>query len=241
MRIAMLLAAMSALAAIVPPAAAADGGVFADTRPLVLAHEERRDHDHDEEDERMTREEIRERKRELRQRERELREQERQEQLERERRRPMLPRFWVGAGAGGGWATVDVPCPGGSTSDYDCTEEGQLATYSANVTLAGPYTAVRVRGVRQQDKGRDSRTPYEEAVMVGSRFGRSNWYGFVGAGRIQHADDEFEGDTHGFAWEIVFAPESHTALGFELSFQGEAGEDVDFFAANIGARFGLLR
>lgn len=159
----------------------------------------------------------------------------------RDRDVPSLrPRFWIGVGAGAGVATITVPCSASSTT-YDCDQSGDLATYSANITVTGPYTALRVRGVRQQDKGDDKHTPYEEAVLVGSRFGNSNWYGLAGVGRLQHIDDQHPDDAHGFAWEILFAPPTVAATGMELSFQGELGNEVDYVGINLGLRFGALR
>ena len=35
--------------------------------------------------------------------------------------------------------------------------------------------------------------------------------------------------THGFAWEILFAPTSYSATGMELSFQGELGEVMEAY------------
>lgn len=229
--------------------------------PPAGAHESGR-HEHEEathEDE-VTREEVQRKKREVREMERELRRQEQERERERDRDRdrdtvrdrddrhphrharaePPL-RLWLGVGAGVGWGAVDVPCQPNSFG-ADCREEGTLNTYSANATLAGRHGAIRLRGLRQTDKGDDSRTPYETAALIGSRFGRSSWYGFAGYGRILHADDDFEEeDASGFAWEILFAPASDGPTGFELSFQGNSGEDVDFVAFNIGMRIGALR
>lgn len=168
----------------------------------------------------------------------------RRERAERRHRRARQPlphgRAWIGVGAGVGFATVDVPCSPGSF-DNDCSESGDLRTYSANLTASGRNAAVRVRAVRDQDKGNDRRTPYETAALIGSRFGRSNWYGLVGAGRIRHADDRFSGDANGFAWEILFAPSSDGGAGLELSFHGNTGRDVDYTAFNLGMRFGAVR
>lgn len=154
---------------------------------------------------------------------------------------PPRGRAWIGVGAGVGAATIKVPCSGSNPRTYDCTEAGDIGTYSANVTITGPYSALRLRGVRQQNRGNEKYVPYEEAALVGSRFGHSNWYGLVGVGRIQHISDKHPDDTHGFAWEILFAPSTFAATGMELSFQGELGEDVDYIAVNLGLRFGQLR
>ena len=151
----------------------------------------------------------------------------------------LRPRFWIGAGAGAGVSTITVRCSSTSTT-YDCDQSGDIATYSANVTITGPYSAMRLRGVRAQDKGNDKYVPYEEAVLVGSRFGHSNWYGLAGVGRLQHIDDKHPDDTHGFAWEILFAPSTPSAIGMEISFQGELGNDVDYVGVNLGMRFGAL-
>jgi hypothetical protein len=207
---------------------------------------------HEHEEDAVTREEVQRKKRELREMERELREQEREREGrrheradDRHERRPVRHepplRAWLGVGAGVGWGAVDVPCepnPFGA----DCREEGILNTYTANATLAGRNGAIRLRGLRQTDKGDDSRTPYETAALIGTRFGRSSWYGLAGYGRIMHADDDFQKDeAHGFAWEILFAPPSDGPTGFELSFQGNSGKDVDFVTFNVGMRIGALR
>jgi hypothetical protein len=189
----------------------------------------------------VTREEVREKKRELREMERELREQEREGRAEVREERRHRTRMWAGVGAGVGWGAVDVECRPGSFGD-DCREEGALNTFSANLTLAGRDGAIRLRGLRQSDKGDDSRTPYETAALIGTRFGSSDWYGMAGYGRIRHPDDDFQKDrAGGFAWEILFAPSSTGATGLELSFQGNTGDDVDFVAFNIGLRVGALR
>ena len=213
-----------------PAVAGGDGSVFVDGAPILVAHETSKRHEHDRDDrddrdDRLTREEIREEERELRERKRELREEER-ELRRREARRPLAPRIWVGVGTGIGFASFDIP-DSACSFNSDCTHEESWRTYNANVTFSGPRTALRFRGIRDADKGSDQRTPYEQAVLIGSRFGRSNWYGMVGAGRIRHADDKLVKDVNGFAWEILFAPSSEGGTGLELSFQGNTGSDVD--------------
>ena len=227
-----------------PSALATDDRVFSDAPVLQLA-----DHDASDRDDAVTREEVQRKKRELREMERELRRKERAAQRDdayEDRRRPArpqprAPRIWVGLGAGVGYGAADVPCTSGFFGD-DCQEEGILNTYSANVTLAGAGGALRLRGIRDSDKGDDARTPYEQAAMLGTRFGRSNWYGFAGYGRFRHVDDRYPEDrASGFAWEIVFAPATESLTGLELSFQGNSGDDVDLVAFNIGLRLGALR
>jgi hypothetical protein len=239
MRIAILAALTGALVTS-PALLAADESVFRAGDPILVAHEGHDDDDEDADRDEPTREEIRERKRDLREEKRELKERERalrvQEKLRA--RSSVRSRQWLGLGAGAGFANIDLPCSFGSSGE--CDESGHVGTYSANLTLMGPHTGVRLRGIRAQDKHDDERTPYELAAMLGSRFGYSNWYGFLGAGRIQHPDDEFVGDANGFAWEFVFAPSSSTGTGFELSFQGNAGSEVDFVLFNLGARFGRI-
>lgn len=150
-------------------------------------------------------------------------------------------RFWIGVGAGAGLASIKTQCSGDPQHTYNCDQGGDLGTYSANVTITGPYSALRLRGIRQTDDGGNQHVPYEEAALVGSRFGHSNWYGLAGVSRLQHIDDKHPDDSHGFAWEILFAPSSMAATGLELSFQGDLGEAVDFFGVNVGMRFGQLR
>lgn len=198
-------------------------------------------------DDRLTREEVEERKREVREMERELREQERDEDRVHERRAARRQhhrgRAWIGVGAGVGYGSVETVCSPPSSSNRECTEGGILDTFTGNVTLAGANgAALRLRGIREGDKENDGRTPYETAALIGSRFGRSNWYGLVGYGRVHHPDDEaVKDESGGFAWEILFAP-SHTGpVGLELGFQGHNGRQADFVAFNIGMRFGVLR
>ena len=205
----------------------------------------------DDPDKDVTREEVEAKKREVREMERELRRQEQEREREsrrdsddREERRTARrreTRMWIGVGAGVGYGAVDVPCQP-TTFGSDCREEGILNTYSANLTLAGRDGAIRLRGIRDADKGDDARTPYETAALIGTRFGRSDWYGLAGYGRIRHVDDRYlEDRASGFAWEILFAPSSEGHTGLELSFLGNTGEDVDFVAFNLGMRLGALR
>ncbi|HUS23564.1 MAG TPA: hypothetical protein VM369_01340 [Candidatus Binatia bacterium] len=153
---------------------------------------------------------------------------------------PIGFRAWLGAGTGVVVGHVDVPCAPPSTAD-DCGEDGIFRTYAANLTVAlGNGATFRARGLRAEDH--DSRhRPWEEAALIGTRLGRGNWYGLIGVGRALHPDDDFVGEAHGFAWEFLFAPATDGPIGFELSFDGHNGEDLDFFAFNLGLRFGLLR
>lgn len=144
---------------------------------------------------------------------------------------------WVGMGLGVLSGTVDYDCP--PPDSGNCSESGAYGTYTANVTVAGPVV-FRARGVRTQDRV-DGRTPYEVAALVGGRFGRSPWYGLVGAGRVRHADDNVPDANEGVAWEILMAPGSSGGAGFEMSFHGHLGTHVDFVGFSAGMRFGLLR
>lgn len=181
---------------------------------------------------------IEEDERKLRERKRALRERRRGD---REDLRPaVLPRAWVSVGAGAAAGTVKYPCDASNTSN-DCSGAGTFGTYSANATITGPYSALRVRGIREMDRDGNRHVPYEEAVLIGSRFGRSDWYGLAGYGRVVHPDDKHPDDTHGFAWDIVYAPSSLALTGIELSFQGDLGPDVEFFGVGVGMRFGVLR
>ncbi len=150
---------------------------------------------------------------------------------------------WAGLGTGVAYASVDTGCS--PSFGPDCRESGVLDTYSGNLTFAGTNgLTLRLRGVRAAEAGGDARTPYEAAVMIGSRFGHSNWYGLFGPGVLHHLDDEFvNGDesTTGLAWEILYAPTAHGPMGLELGLQGHAGERADFVGFNLGIRFGTLR
>jgi hypothetical protein len=248
-----LLAAVALAPVVGADAADPSNGVaaFSLAQPIEVAQYESREEGEDEE-ERIRREEreLRERKRALKERQREEREarEERDDRRDRHSRRDrqerwadeLSPRAWIGVGAGIGAASVDVPCSATST-ETRCTEGGVVGTYYGTVTLTGPYSAIRARGIRAQDRGNDAHTPYEEAVMIGSRFGHSNWYGMAGIGRILHADDDNPDTTNGFAWEIVFAPSSSAVTGIEVAFQGNLGPDVDYFGVNVGMRLGLLQ
>lgn len=204
----------------------------------VLAHDEARD------DRGVSREEVERKRQEVREMERELRERERDEDAayERRRRDHHHGRIWLGVGAGVGVANVETVCNPPGSSD-DCSESGFLNTWSGNVTMSGSHGgAIRLRGVRATDKHDDARTPYETAALVGSRFGRSNWYGMVGYGRVHHPDDEAVRDeSGGFAWEILFAPSTDGPVGLELGFMGNGGHHADYVAFNLGMRFGALR
>ena len=226
----VLLAALCGLAPMVAAQAAGSDAV-APGAALVLAQRDQPSTDEEqrriEEDERR----LRERKRALRERQR----------GEHEESRPeVLPRAWVSVGAGVAGGSVDYPCNASSTTN-DCSGAGTFGTYAANATITGPYSALRVRGIREMDRDGNRHVPYEEAVLIGSRFGRSDWYGLAGYGRIVHPDDKHPDDTHGFAWDIVYAPSSNALTGIELSFQGDLGPDVDFFGFGVGMRFGALR
>ena len=250
--LAAAIAALTALA-LLSPAQAAEYTGYVSSADLVVAQNDDADQEErDAEEERRDRAEARRERAEARrqraaEREHESRrhEDERDDHdddyVERHAHRTPRVRAWVGIGAGVGAASIAVPCDSNPNGPKDCNQSGDTGTYTANFTIAGPYTALRVRGIREQDKGDDDRTPYEEALLVGSRFGTSNWYGLVGAGRVLHADDKHPNSTGGFAWEILFAPSSMSALGMELSFQGELGNDVDFVALNLGMRLGALR
>ncbi|MGH8443078.1 MAG: hypothetical protein ACRETF_09280 [Nevskiaceae bacterium] len=212
----------------------------------------------------VTREEVERKKRELREMERELREQERAREVERKlqerrerseaaqddeyerresRRRASGMRIWGGLGTGISYAWAETVCS--PSFGAECSEQGLLNTYMANFTVsANNGMTVRLRGVRATDPGSDQHVPYETAALIGSRFGRSNWYGLFGAGVLHNVDDEFvKGDesTTGLAWEVIFAPSTDSPMGLELGFQGNAGNYADFIAFNFGVRFGALR
>jgi len=183
-------------------------------------------------DEPVTREEVREKREELREMQRELKEQEREKRFNSRR-----PRVWLGAQTGLGYGNVDV-CP---NSTIECTREGPFGTYSGNLTMTGKSSLLRLRATRGTHKGDNRRMPYEEAVLVGSRLGYSDWYAAMGYGRIVHPHDDYVGDLDGFAYDVFFAPSSRGAAGFELSFHGLAGSDGAYGSVNLGLRFGKLR
>jgi hypothetical protein len=198
-------------------------------------------------DEDVTREDVQQKKRELREMERELRRKEREEQEaarddEPRRAQPRRggARAWIGASYGVMYGSAEVACAPSTFGD-DCTEEGIINTYGANITVANDTNIFRLRGMRDADKGDERRTPYEQAALVGARFGHSDWYGMVGYGRIRHVDDRFTDDrAQGFAWEIIFAPSARGLTGLELSFHGNSGDEVDIVGFNIGLRIGAL-
>jgi len=159
-----------------------------------------------------------------------------QEPRQKRRRRAERTRVWVGIGAGMLSGDVEVPC--GAAPGGGCSEHGNFISYSANFTVAGPI-ALRVRAIRANEE--TDRTPYETAALLGLRLGRSNWYGLLGPGRIRHADDSFQGEAHGLAWEILRAAPSDGAVGFEFALHGNSGSEVDFAGFSLGLRFGSLR
>jgi hypothetical protein len=192
----------------------------------------------------VTEEEVERKREEVREMERKLREQERAEDAayERRKRRREDARLWFGVGTGIGYGSVEVTCSG-SGFGAECTEEGLVNTFVGNVTASSARgLTARLRGLRDTDKGGDARTPYELAALLGTRFGRSSWYGMAGYGRVYHADDDFtRNHSGGIAWEIFFAPETEGPVGLELGFQGNNGHYVDYVAFNVGMRFGALR
>ncbi|MGQ0585749.1 MAG: hypothetical protein ACT4PK_00900 [Gammaproteobacteria bacterium] len=218
----------------------------------------------------VTREELERKKREVREMERQLREQERAREAQRfeeelrarreagrdddyddrrgrdrrGRRDAGDLRMWFGVGTGIAYGWIETVC-GPSGFSAECSEQGLLNTYMGNFTVSAPNgMALRLRGVRATDRGEDQHVPYETAVMVGSRFGRSNWYGLFGAGVLNNVDDDFingSESTTGLAWEVIFAPSTYGPMGLELGVQGNSGNHADFIAFNFGVRFGALR
>jgi len=145
---------------------------------------------------------------------------------------------WIGIGTGAGTGVVDTECSG-SANTKDCTESGFFQTYGANLTLAARRTALRVRWVQSEER-HASPKPYELAALAGTQLGRSPWYMFLGASRILHPDDNHPNEARAFAYEVVLAPHSDGASGFELSFQGGYGSEIQYFALSLGLRFGAL-
>ena len=147
-------------------------------------------------------------------------------------------RSWVGVNAGIVTGDVNVPCGSVEVGD-GCSEGGMFTSLGGNLTFAG-QAALRLRAIRANED--TDHMPYETAALLGLRLGkRSNWYGFVGPGRIMHADDDFQGIAHGMAWELVRAAPEQDGMGFEFSLYGNTGPDVDFTGIALGLRFGNLR
>lgn len=144
-------------------------------------------------------------------------------------------RSWLGLNLGLVSGDVDTPClpPTGG----DCSEAGVFPSFGANLTFAGTG-AFRLRGVVAGENTR--KRPHEVATLVGAKLSR-NWYGLIGAGRIFNPDDNFDGTASGLAWEFVYAPPTTSSSGFEFSFFGNTGADVDFGGFSLGVRFGKLR
>jgi hypothetical protein len=145
-------------------------------------------------------------------------------------------RSWFGLNVGIVSGSVDVPCGGVGTG---CSEGGVLPTLGANFTVTGRH-ALRLRVVRAEEDNTRHK-PYELAALVGTRLGKSHWYGLVGAGRMNHPDDEHEASVTGLAWEFVRARPTADDVGFEFAVQGNTGGEADFWGVAVGARFGKLR
>lgn len=143
-------------------------------------------------------------------------------------------RSWVGLNVGLLSGDVELPC---AVPNRDCSEVGLFSSFGVNLTLAG-NAAFRLRGVVAFERARER--PYETAALIGAKLSRS-WYGLIGAGRIHNADDDFEGNADGLAWELLYAPPTKRGAGFEFSLLGNAGPDVDYLGFSLGLRFGKLR
>jgi hypothetical protein len=145
-------------------------------------------------------------------------------------------RRWIGVNVGLVSGSVDVPCGGGGG---DCSEGGVFPALGVNFTATGRH-AFRLRVVRAEEDNTRHK-PYELAALVGTRLGRSHWYGLVGAGRINHPDDEHEERVTGVAWEFVRARPTADDVGLEFAVLGNTGGEADYWGVAIGARFGKLR
>ena len=147
-------------------------------------------------------------------------------------------RSWLGLNFGIVSGNVEVPCSGVGPPD-GCSEGGVFPTLGLNFTVTGKH-ALRLRAVRAEEENTRHK-PYELAALVGTRIGRSHWYGLVGAGRINHPDDENEASTTGLAWEFVRARPTADEVGFEFAVQGNSLGEADFWGVALGLRFGKLR
>jgi hypothetical protein len=203
--------------------------LFLAAAPAAPAHERPGDPDG-----RVTREEIRQRKAEIREMEEELRLRER-----RQRRQARRPRAWLGGSWGVGAGSLDT-CPDTSASSA-CSRDGAFGLWGGNVTVTGETQVLRLRGARPVNRGGNSRTPYEQAALLGSRLGHGDWYLALGYGRILHPDDAYDGDLKGLAYDVFYAPSSRSGSGLELSFRGLVAEDGAYGSVNLGLRFGRLR
>ena len=146
---------------------------------------------------------------------------------------------WIGIGTGFATGSVDTECSA-SSNNKDCSESGFFQTYGANLTLAARRTALRFRWVQSEER-HASPKPYELALLAGTQLGRSPWYMFLGTSRVLHPDDNHPNEARAFAYEVVLAPHSDGASGFELSFQGGYGNEIQYFALSLGLRFGALQ
>lgn len=141
---------------------------------------------------------------------------------------------WLGLTAGLLVGSVDIPC--GSGSSGDCDEGGMFGSYGLNLTLAGDL-ALRLRAVRADENTEDK--PEEIAAMAGPQV-NEGVYVLVGVGRIRNPDNDYDGDTSGLAWELLFAPPSASGLSFEASVHGNHFGDAQYAGISIGIRFGKL-
>jgi hypothetical protein len=150
----------------------------------------------------------------------------------------LQPRAWLGVNAGLGYGGVEL-CH--NQKPDNCTREGLFGTYGANVTLTGAQGLLRLRATRGDQKGGNLHMPYEEAALIGSRFGRSSWYGALGYSNIVHPHDGYTGTLKGVGYDLFFPPSSGGPIGFELSFHGMFANEGNYEAISLGLRFGNLR
>ena len=152
---------------------------------------------------------------------------------------PARPRSasWFGLTTGLVAGSVEIDCSP-QNSGGDCDESGVFQTYGFNFTVAG-RSALRLR--LQQAQENTDHKPYEAALLLGTRLGRSHWYGLAGVGRIGNPDDDYPGGVTGLAWEFLYARPSADGVGFEFSVQGNNFGDASYVGGALGVRFGNLR
>lgn len=149
--------------------------------------------------------------------------------------RDSTQKTWLGLNVGLLAGSVDIPCGAGSSSG-DCDEAGVFASYGLNFTVAGEV-ALRLRAVRAEEN--TARKPTEIAALVGPQI-NEGVYVLLGFGKIRNPDDEYDGDSNGLAWELLFAPPSSSGVSFEASVHGNHFGDAEYGGLSIGFRFGKL-
>jgi hypothetical protein len=142
---------------------------------------------------------------------------------------------WLGAGVGAAIGVVTLP---DCSAPRSCSEFGALPIYTANLTYASPQAAVRIRGLRA-DERKTLDDPRELAFLVGGRTDGGALL-MVGGGRLFDADDSHPKPLWGLALELIYAPLKASSSGAEFSVHGNIADGLYYGGFSMGIRFGDL-